>query len=426
MNTGHERRSRSNWAIISAALAALALTLTACSGETTSGDGTDEEQGYEYDAPQEDIDAAVEELEPVTITYQIPATSQQSPQANLGTHYKEAVEERSNGKITVELAWNQSIASYEDLHNALADGRVDMAFTLPSYEPAEFPAFTALNDLLGGDPEPPLTGELVTNLAAAEISWQSPEILEEYEQIGVTPFVPVMASASYYSICSDEATELEDWDGLQVRVGSPAALDLVSHLGGSPVSIAGVEAYEALQRGTIDCTLGVLSDAAQGGFFEVAPHLGYPTTTSFPRVAGAILTGSGVDELPVAYQQILFDSFDAYFDGSMKANGKDEAIAQVNELGGSVVEVSTELQEEIQRFTELQREEVVESGILGEDIVDRLQASREKWTDRVAELGYEDGGTLADFDDWHDPDADYRPLAQELFQEVMLEHRPGS
>lgn len=268
MNTGHERRSRSNWAIISAALAALALTLTACSGETTSGDGTDEEQGYEYDAPQEDIDAAVEELEPVTITYQIPATSQQSPQANLGTHYKEAVEERSNGKITVELAWNQSIASYEDLHNALADGRVDMAFTLPSYEPAEFPAFTALNDLLGGDPEPPLTGELVTNLAAAEISWQSPEILEEYEQIGVTPFVPVMASASYYSICSDEATELEDWDGLQVRVGSPAALDLVSHLGGSPVSIAGVEAYEALQRGTIDCTLGVLSDAAQGGFLK--------------------------------------------------------------------------------------------------------------------------------------------------------------
>lgn len=128
----------------------------------------------------------------------------------------------------------------------------------------------------------------------------------------------------------------------------------------------------------------------------------------------------------MAYQQILFDSFDAYFDGSMKANGKDQAIAQVNELGGSVVEVSTELQEEIQRFTELQREEVVESGILGEDIVDRLQASREKWTDRVAELGYEDGGTLAEFDDWHDPDADYRPLAQELFQEVMLEHRPGS
>lgn len=424
MKTDHGRRLWTRWANSSAALAALALVLTSCGGEAADGE-SGEDQGFEFGAAQDDVDAAIEQLEPVTINYQIPATSQQSPQANLGTHYKEAVEERSNGKITVELAWNQSIASYEDLHNALADGRVDMAFTLPSYEPAEFPAFTALNDLLGGDPEPPLTGELVTNLAAAETAWQTPEILAEYEQIGVTPFVPVMASASYYSICSDEVTELEDWDGLQVRVGSPAALDLVSHLGGSPVSIAGVEAYEALQRGTIDCTLGVLSDAAQGGFFEVAPHLGYPTTTSFPRVAGAILTGAGIEELPVAYQQILFDSFDAYFDGSMKANGKDEAIAQVNELGGGVVEVSTEVQAEIQQFAELQRQEVVESGILGEDIVDRLQASREKWRDRVAELGHEEQGTLADFDDWYDPDADYRPLAQELFQEVMLDHRPS-
>lgn len=425
MKTDHGRRSWTRWVTSSAALAALALVLTSCGGEAADGDEAAEEQGYEFGAPQDEVNAAIEQLEPVTVTYQIPATSEQSPQANLGTHYKEAVEERSNGQITVELAWNQSVAPYEDLHNALADGRVDMAFTLPSYEPAEFPAFTALNDLLGGDPEPPLTGELVTNLAAAETAWQTPEILTEYEQIGVTPFVPVMASASYYSICSDEVTEPEDWDGLQVRVGSPAALDLVSHLGGSPVSIAGVEAYEALQRGTIDCTLGVLSDAAQGGFFEVAPHLGYPTTTSFPRVAGAILTGAGVEELPVAYQQILFDSFDAYFDGSIKANGKDEAIAQVNELGGSVVEVSPELQEEIQQFADLQRQEVVESGILGEDIVDRLQASREKWADRVEELGYEEQGTLADFDEWYDPEADYRPLAQELFQEVMLEHRPN-
>lgn len=425
MTTDHGRRSWTRWATSSAALAALALALTSCGGEAAEGDEAGEEQGFEFGAAQEDVDAAIEELEPVTVTYQIPATSVQSPQASLGTHFKEEVEERSNGQITVELAWNQSRAPYEDLHNALADGRVDMAFTLPTYEPAEFPAFNAFNDLLGGDPSSPLIGELVTNLAAAEVAWQTPEILAEYEQIGVTPFVPVMASSNYYSICSDEATELEDWDGLQVRVGSPAALDMVTHLGGSPVSIAGVEAYEALQRGTIDCTLAVLSDAAQGGFFEVAPHLGYTTTTSYPRVAGAILTGVGVEELPLAYQQILFDSYEAYFDGSMKSHGKDEAVTQVNEFGGEVVEASPELQSEIEQFTELKRQEVLESGILGEDIVDRLQASREKWADRVEDLGYEEQGTLADFDEWYDPDADYRPLAQELFQEVMLEHRPN-
>lgn len=425
MTRKSERPSWTRWATSSAALAALALVLTSCGGEAADGDEAGEDQGYEFEATQDEINAAIEELDPVTISYQIPATSQQSPQASLGTDFKEAVEERSNGQITVELAWNQSIAPYEDLHNALADGRVDMAFTLPSYEPAEFPAFTAFNDVLGGDPDSPLLGELVTNLAAAEVSWQTPEILAEYEEIGVTPFVPVMASSNYYTMCGDEATDLEDWDGLQMRVGSPAASEMVSHLGGSPVSIAGVEAYEALQRGTIDCTLAVLSDAAQGGFLEVAPHLGYATTTSYPRVAGAILTGAGVEELPVAYQQILFDSYDAYFDGSMKSHGKDEAISQANELGVEITEASPELQSEIENFSDLKREEVIESGILGEDIVDRLQESREKWADRIEEQGYEEQGTLADFDEWYDPDNDYRPLAEQLFQETMLEHRPS-
>src|SRR5699024_6112261 len=164
------------------------------------------------------------------------------------------------------LAWNQSIATYDEIHDALADGRVDMAFTLPSYDPAQFPAFNALNNMLGGDPSSPMVGEILANIVAADVAWGTPQILEEYEAIGVTPLVPVMASGNYYSICTDPVPDLEDWQGLQVRVGSPAANDMVEHVGGTPVSIAGVEAYEALQRGTIDCTLAVLSDVVQGGF----------------------------------------------------------------------------------------------------------------------------------------------------------------
>jgi TRAP-type C4-dicarboxylate transport system substrate-binding protein len=78
--------------------------LTSCGGDTADGDAAGEDQGFEFGAEQADVDAEIEGLEPVTVTYQIPATSEQSPQANLGTHYKEAVEERSNGQITVELA----------------------------------------------------------------------------------------------------------------------------------------------------------------------------------------------------------------------------------------------------------------------------------------------------------------------------------
>lgn len=404
------------------------MALSACAGSAgTAGSSDDAGDGYEYGAAQEQVDAAIADLEPVTINYQIPATSMESPQASMGTDFKEAVEERSGGRITVDLAWNQSIAAYDEIHDALADGRVDMAFTLPSYDPARFPAFNALNDMLGGDPSSPMLGEMIVNTVAADVAWKTPEILEEYEDNGLTPFVPVMASSNYYSICTEPAPDLDDWQGLQVRVGSPAANDMVDHVGGTPVSIAGVEAYEALQRGTIDCTLAVLSDVVQGGFFEVAPTLGYPTETSFPRVSGAILTGSGVEQLPLAYQQILFDAFDHYYQGSLEAGigSKVDAITTANETGVDIEEASSDLQEEVRSFAELTRDEVAESGIIGDDIVERLDESREHWTSTIEEMGYEETGEFAEFDEWYDPDTDYTPLATALLEETMLEHRPS-
>lgn len=415
-------------AAATAAVAALGLALSACAGSAGSaGSSDDAGDGYEYGAAQEEVDAAIADLDPVTIDYQIPATSMESPQAPMGTTFKEAVEERSGGKITVDLAWNQSIAAYDELHDALADGRVDMAFTLPSYDPARFPAFNALNDMLGGDPSSPMLGEMIVNTVAADVAWSTPEILAEYEDNGVTPFVPVMASSNYYSICTEPAPDLDDWQGLQVRVGSPAANDMVAHVGGTPVSIAGVEAYEALQRGTIDCTLAVLSDVVQGGFFEVAPTLGYPTETSFPRVSGAILTGAGVDQLPLAYRQILFDAFDQYYQGSLEAGigSKVDAIEIADETGVEIEEASSDLQDQIRSFAEITRDEVAESGIIGDDIVERLEASREHWTATVEELGYEETGEFAEFDEWYDQDTDYTPLAVALFEESMLEHRPS-
>ena len=97
----------------------------------------------------------------------------------------------------------------------------------------------------------------------------------------------------------------------------------------------------------------------------------------------------------------------------------------MNETGVDIEEASSDLQDEVRSFAELLREDVAESGVIGDDIVERLDASREHWTSTIEEMGYEEGGEFSEFDEWYDPETDYTPLATALFEESMLEHRPS-
>src|SRR5699024_6020431 len=143
LNTTRARRA----AMATAALGVLSLTMSACAGSAGSGGGGgggEAGEGFAYDAPQEEVDAAIADLDPITIKFQPSSASPDSVMAPAGTVFKEIVEERSGGKITVELVWGQAIAGYAEVHDALSDGRLDVAYTLPVYDPAQF---AAVNDL---------------------------------------------------------------------------------------------------------------------------------------------------------------------------------------------------------------------------------------------------------------------------------------
>lgn len=408
--------------------AAALLTISGCAGGVTGGGGgAGGGEGFDYGASDEDVAAAVADLEPTTLTYQIPATSANSPQYFMGAEFKEEVEKRSGGKITIELAWNQTVASYDEVHDALADGRLDLAFTLPTYDPSRFPAFNALNDVLGGDQTSPLVGEIADALVANQLAWESQPVLDELADNSVRPLNPVSNTSNYVTVCSKDASTLDGWKGTQVRVGSPAALEMVESVGGTPVSIAGVEAYEALQRGTIDCSLATVSDIAQGGFLEVAPHLSYTTDTSFPRVAGAILAGTSFDSLPLAYQQILFDAYDGTLQGGFDTvlTSKKMAVEQVHAGDTPMKEAESDLQDAIRSYADDKRAEIRDGGTIDAETVDSIEEIRAHWEKAIADAGYEDGGTLEDFDSWYDEETDFRPIAQQFFEEVMLDHRPS-
>ena len=406
--------------------AVLALTLSACAGSAgqQSGDGGNG-SGYEYGADQNTVDEALSDLEPVTLKYQTPAASPNSIQAK-DKIWADGIKKRSGGKITVEIVYGQAIAGFDEIHDALADGRVDLAYTLPGYDPSRFPVFDDLSYSLSALPGSPYSGELVANAVGVDLGWQSEELLKEFEDQDIYPLAPINASATPYPSCNKPGATAEDWKGRQFRAGSRAQEKMVSAIGSTPVSLEYVEVYEALQRKTIDCALSSLNSGVDYGFLDVSPHVSYTTETSIPRAPGATLAGSKVANLPLAYQQVIFDSMIESLVGTAEVviDGNYEGVKKVHELDGSIEEMDDKTQKAIADTNDKLIAEIAKKGGEYGDLSKRVVESGKKWKAKIDELGYTDDGDFDDLDKWYDDSTDFRPFAKAVYEDAFLPHRP--
>lgn len=430
MKTEHKKSTNKRGRIRAMSIAAVAgLVLAGCTDSAADSEEAPEAAGFEYGASQEEVNEVIADLEPVELTYQASAASPNSVMAGAAESYRDYIEERSNGQVTLDIIWGQAIADYPEVYDALADGRLDLAFALPIYSPSDFPSFDAAATAMSGLPNSPLTGEAVYTAVATDIGWQLDGLLEEYEAQGVVPLTPIVSSGGYYSVCADDGVSADDWNGRQIRVASTSHHGVTEALGASPVSMEYVEVYEALQRGTVDCSFAQLIPSAEVGLFDVSPHIGYSSDdySMSSRAPGAELAGSSFDELPLAYQQIIFDASAARFEGGVPliANGNAEAVRQAKEAGGTVEQFDEETEQVVGQTNEQQREAVMEGGVVGEDIIDQIEASSEKWSAVAEEEDLVDLGDFEDLDEWWDADEyDFSGMAQQVYEDSALPFRP--
>jgi TRAP-type C4-dicarboxylate transport system substrate-binding protein len=419
---------RSHTLAPAALIASMALVLTAC-GNGSTEEGAPESEGFEHGASQEEVNAAIEDLEPVEITYQGAGQSPNSVVSISDMAIKDYIEERSNGQITVDMVWGQAIAGYDEVEDALMDGRVDIAWTLPVYDPTQYPAFDGIVTATAGMPSSPVLGELVAEAVVADLAANSEQVLAEYEAVGLTPLLPMASSGAYHSMCAEEGTSPDDWRGRTIRIGNSAHEVQAQNLGGNPTSLPYTEMFEALQRGTIDCTFGALRNSEEAGLLEVATHLALISEehSMSGRGTGAVLGGTGYQNLPLPYQQIIFDAMEARYAAAVEslAEGNAAGIEQVKGAGGEIVPIDPEADEIIGETNVELIENVEESGVLEPGIADRSQESITKWSDLAEELGYTEEGGYEDLDEWFDmEDYDFSPMAERFFEDVLLPLRP--
>ena len=412
---------------LSAGAAILALVLAGCGGEVGADGGGGE--GYEYGASPEEIQAAFEDVEPLTITYQPSAQSAADAAAPRSDTFVENLETLSDGKITVDLVYGQAVAGFDELPNALVDGRVDVAYMLPIYQPDEFPIFQAYVTATTLTGMSPLVDELAANAAFGELAWNDENLLNEFRDAGIEPLNPFNPAGAIFPMCASEQASLDDWQGSQVRASGIAQTEQLSALDASPVSMEYTEVYEALQRNTVDCTLTAALPAGASGVAEVASNVGYTSDVSFARGSGGAYAGSAWDTWPLAVQQLVFDSMMDEFAESRRVDldGTHIVVETVQDQGGAFTEVDDEIQQALLETSEGLVDEEVAAGMLPDGATETINETVARWTDTVRELGYEDEGGFEDFTDWYEKgDIElFDDISQHYFEEVMLPHRPN-
>jgi len=173
-----------------------------------------------------------------------------------------AVNEKTNGRVSVTPFWSASLCDPKDVLSNLKTGFVDLAWYTPSYDPGKFP-ITCMNDL-------PFLYDSIEATMVAPRRFMEEDLIPELTSQGIVRIAGAANTPMYFFFRDKKVEKVEDFKGLKIRVAGGAALPaMVEALGGTPVTIVLPDLYLSLERGLVDgfITLGPLIKAWK--FYEV-------------------------------------------------------------------------------------------------------------------------------------------------------------
>lgn len=164
------------------------------------------------------------------------------------------VAKETNGSLRFDLHPGGVLVGGKGTASAIRDGLVDGGFIVSLYHQNEIPLNTLLSDLAMLAEDPLATMGAVNETVLLECD----ECLREYAK-HKTVYFGAYATTPYVMMCKTPVAKLADLKGLKMRAAGTVYGRWAAKMGGVPVNIPNAEAYEALERGQLDCMIGALS-----------------------------------------------------------------------------------------------------------------------------------------------------------------------
>ena len=262
-------------------------------------------------------------------------------------YYAQIIQERSKGRMKIEIYPVNQLFSDKDLPKALPSGAVDMAQVnmamwaglVPSLAIQEIPFFYKDRD----------------HFFRAMISPDVRALLDkDFESKGVK--ILFWMDYGYMAVIGKKPIRnLEEFKGKRIRVFGEISSEFLKALGAAPVFLSVGEVYLALQRGTIDGVLTSTCSVDERKFFEVAKHFTLIKVGEFQNQPAVLANLKKYRELPPDLQKLLTDASKEAQDWGLDASLRDtdQCLDNLKKKG---MEIYYPTEQEKKRWAEASKE----------------------------------------------------------------------
>ncbi len=254
------------------------------------------------------------------------------------------VTELTDGQVEFDFYPSEQLGNVSDYLDLTSQGATDIAFFISTYTSDRMPYTSKITGLPGLSESSNQASQALHNLIQ-----QEPVLTTDYLNNGVRPIIGY-ATPPYDFFSASTLVKLpEDLNGLQVRSSGAFMNELIKFFGGTPVTVATPELYEAVEKGVID-SVGQYATTLDS--FSLGDVLKYGSEgVSFTSGnAGLIMNEGKWKSLPENVQKAIQQAADEVVNSGSKAD--DEEREKVVEEWSKTMEIYQITDEDKQKWAE--------------------------------------------------------------------------
>lgn len=328
-----------------ALLLALVMVLALCACGQAAAPAAAPAEAAPAEAAPAEAAAAEPAFEPQTVKLAL-VVNEGTPVADCSKKFAEAVTEKTNGDITIEVFAGGVLGAETELKEAVANGTVQMvnlgwsllsnvfSYSMSYIGYYELPNREAMNPFFAGEDAQQLYDayEKATGVRVISTNWQQ---------------------GNRHTIATRSFSNLDELKGLVIRTPAGVTLDLNAWTawGAAPTGMALSEVYSAIEQGVIEaveCPLDYLwnykFNEAGAKYLMLTGHQLYNNLVA--------VNAEWFDALPEEYKQIIIDCANEAGDEQTKLVIEQENgyIQKFKDAGVEVVEISDDVKAQLKEL----------------------------------------------------------------------------